>query len=440
MVAVLKPVNPSIATTSMASRHALGSVGEPGLERLFGTALDHVEQPGRTGAVTDSGQVDDHGDVLVTAPGVAPHVLVHANDPDTVEAVRVVDQDPLAFGQYGVVGGVPGDAETGGDPGHREVLDDEPFQRPPQPASRQPRPRFGCSAGVLPPHVAAAGAAVTPDRDQQRRRPPPERLVRQPPQHGATRRALAAAASAPPIRLDDPAGQHRPIRFEPLTGHFQAELVQPAEQGQISAAEARARGSVVHVEVFQMGSVGTSILGRPRPLSGHRRADQIYTLVCEEPVWDTRQVTDIGNRPRSDVLGLVMGGAAAAVALIVAIVVRDRRRKERERLEALAVAAAAAAARRTLRGRWRARRAGPSRLATSHSRDSVTFKGSCAGPASGGDVSISMPSIGRCTVRPKPESPSTSSVTMAGRPPAGQAAPRQWSGPRWLPGRRSVTG
>ena len=32
-----------------------------------------------------------------------------------------------------------------------------------------------------------------------------------------------------------------------------------------------------------MGSVRTSILGRPRPLPGHRRADRPYTLICDEP-------------------------------------------------------------------------------------------------------------------------------------------------------------
>ena len=32
-----------------------------------------------------------------------------------------------------------------------------------------------------------------------------------------------------------------------------------------------------------MGSVRTSILGRPRPLPGHRRADQTYTFICDEP-------------------------------------------------------------------------------------------------------------------------------------------------------------
>jgi len=34
-----------------------------------------------------------------------------------------------------------------------------------------------------------------------------------------------------------------------------------------------------------MGGVGTSILGRPRSLPGHRRADPCYTLNCDEPAF-----------------------------------------------------------------------------------------------------------------------------------------------------------
>ena len=43
----------------------------------------------------------------------------------------------------------------------------------------------------------------------------------------------------------------------------------------------------MHVEVFRAECVGALILGRPRPLSGHRRAgpprDVRYTLIWEEP-------------------------------------------------------------------------------------------------------------------------------------------------------------
>jgi hypothetical protein len=37
---------------------------------------------------------------------VPPDVLIHANDPDAVEAVRVGDQHPAPFGQGGVTDSV----------------------------------------------------------------------------------------------------------------------------------------------------------------------------------------------------------------------------------------------------------------------------------------------------------------------------------------------
>jgi len=99
-------------------------------------------------------------------------------------------------------------------------------------------------------------------------------------------------AAAPGVGLDHAAGQDRTVWFESLAGDFEPELVESAEGGQISAGETRADGNVGHVEVFRMGSVRTSILGRPRPLPGPRRADHgcpgrrhtPYTLNCEEPL------------------------------------------------------------------------------------------------------------------------------------------------------------
>jgi len=60
-------------------------------------------------AGTDRGQVDDHGDVLVAVTGVAPHVLIDTEHLHAVEPAGILDQDPLALGQDGVVGGVPRD-------------------------------------------------------------------------------------------------------------------------------------------------------------------------------------------------------------------------------------------------------------------------------------------------------------------------------------------
>ena len=63
------------------------------------------------------------------------------------------------------------------------------------------------------------------------------------------------------VRLGGTALQHRPIRPEALPDGFEAEPVEPAERGKVGSQE----GTVGHVEVFRMGGVGTTIIGRPRP-------------------------------------------------------------------------------------------------------------------------------------------------------------------------------
>ena len=67
------------------------------------------------------------------------------------------------------------------------------------------------------------------------------------------------------VRFNDTVG------VESLAGDLESKFVESAENGQISARDARADGSVGHGEVFRMADVGTSILGRPRRLSGSRR-------------------------------------------------------------------------------------------------------------------------------------------------------------------------
>ncbi len=89
----------------VAERWCLGL--EPGLEHLLGSAFDHLQQSRRSGAVANRGEVDDDGDELVPAAGVAPRVLIHAQDLDTVEAGRVGDPQLVAGRQDGVVAGAP---------------------------------------------------------------------------------------------------------------------------------------------------------------------------------------------------------------------------------------------------------------------------------------------------------------------------------------------
>ena len=210
----------------------LWPLSQPLLERFLGPPFDHVEQPCRAGALAYRRQVDDDSDVLVAAAGVTPHVLVDADHPHTVEAGRIGDEYPLAFGKHRVVGGVPRHRQSFSDSGHAQVLADKGFQRPPQSAARQRGPRLGSSTAVLAPHMTAAGASVAAHGDQQRGGPPPERLMGQPSGHGVARAAFLAAAPTPSILVDNPTRQQCPVRLNALPGHLQPELIEPAECGQ----------------------------------------------------------------------------------------------------------------------------------------------------------------------------------------------------------------
>ena len=125
-----------------------------------------------------------------------------------------------------------------------------------------------------------------------------------PSDHGVTWSPFAAAAPAPLVGLDHLAGQYGTIRLESLPGDNEAEFVEAAEGSQVGAGErisAPADGSVVHVEVFRAECVGALILGRPRPLSGHRRAgpprDVRYTLIWEEPAMVTDRYQHVRHHP-----------------------------------------------------------------------------------------------------------------------------------------------
>ena len=75
-----------------------------------------------------------------------------------------------------------------------------------------------------------------------------------------------------------------------LARHLQAQVIQARERAQIRAI----KGSIGHVEVFQMDGVGTPIIERPRPLPGHDTPNPThhpYTLKCEEPAKVARNLT-----------------------------------------------------------------------------------------------------------------------------------------------------
>lgn len=156
-------------------------------------------------------------------------MLIHPDGLDPVEAVRVIDQHTPALGQNGTVRGIPRHPQALGNPGHRQMLTDDPFQRPAQPAAGKLRPRLGSLRDILPPHITAPGAAVTAEPHQQYRGPPTEGFMTQSAGHRVPRDTLAPALTAPIIRIGDTASQDGTIRADILTRHLQAEPVKPAE-------------------------------------------------------------------------------------------------------------------------------------------------------------------------------------------------------------------
>ena len=91
-VALLNPVNPSIATISMRSRHVSGWEASQVLKTPCGAARDHVQEPGGATAIVDGSYVQDDGDVFVAVWGVAPYVFIHPDDTHAFTPGRVVDQ------------------------------------------------------------------------------------------------------------------------------------------------------------------------------------------------------------------------------------------------------------------------------------------------------------------------------------------------------------
>ena len=151
---------------------------------------------------------------------------------------------------------MPGHPKPGGGTRDGEMVDHESFQRPPHPASGDLRPRRRCLRHVLPPGALAMITPVSTNPNLQRRGPVTERLMRKTTNHRIPNDALGAAPPTPRISLNGPALDHRPIRLQALPDSLQAELVKATEGSQIG----RGKGSVEHVEVFPVDSVGTSIL------------------------------------------------------------------------------------------------------------------------------------------------------------------------------------
>ena len=162
-------------------------------------------------------------------------------------------------------------------------MNDHASQRPAHRRTRELGTRIGRLTHILAPHVSTLWAPVAAHAHMQNRGTPPAGYVRGAPDHRVTRLALASAASTPPVLTSNPPRQYCMVWPNALARHLQPQAIQACERGQVRAI----KDSIGHVEVFQMDGVGTSIIGRPRPLPGHdtpNAAHNTYTLKCEEPL------------------------------------------------------------------------------------------------------------------------------------------------------------
>src|SRR5690625_3210074 len=92
--AVLYPVNPSMATISTPLRKAVVWAWI----QLMKVCLD---RPGTisnnrcwSGPIGHRGEVNDHGDIAVAPPGMAPDVFIDTEHANTGQAVGVINEQP----------------------------------------------------------------------------------------------------------------------------------------------------------------------------------------------------------------------------------------------------------------------------------------------------------------------------------------------------------
>ena len=171
-----------------------------------------------------------------------------------------------------VLAALPGHTEGPGEARHRHMMNDQPSERP---AHRRPRElgaRIGRLAHILAPHVSTRLAAVATHAHVQHGGAPPVGYVSGAPDHRVASHALAPTASAPPILTSNPASQHCMAGPNTLAHHFQAQVIQAHERVQVRAI----KGSIGHVEVFQMDGVAISIIERPRPLPGQPHPQHLH--------------------------------------------------------------------------------------------------------------------------------------------------------------------
>ena len=144
----------------------LGAGGEPSGERRAAPALDHVQETGRP-PVPPGRQVHDHGHVSGATGRVPPHMLIHAQVGDPVQAAFVAGQMLHALGQDRVVRAIPRTPQRHGHAPDAHRVQHHRGARPPHGRLGQPPPVRGHARQIILPRAAAPAAFVTPAADQQ---------------------------------------------------------------------------------------------------------------------------------------------------------------------------------------------------------------------------------------------------------------------------------
>ncbi|SPT55250.1 Uncharacterised protein [Schaalia odontolytica] len=196
-VALLKPVNPSIATISMRLRQVWGWEASQVLKT-------RLERPGtmsrsREGPLRSWMGVKSKMTVTYLSPyGVWRHTCSSTpmtRTPSHRAGSLISRRAPSA--RTAVLAALPGHTEGMGDACHRQMMNDQPSERP---AHRRPRElgaRIGRLAHILAPHMGALLAPVAAHAHRHDRGALPVWLVSGAPDHRVTHLALASAASTP---------------------------------------------------------------------------------------------------------------------------------------------------------------------------------------------------------------------------------------------------
>ena len=220
--ALLNPVNPSIATISIRSRHVSGreasQVVTTCLERP-GTISRSREGPRRSRIGVKSKMTVTY----LSPSGVWRHTCSSTpmtRTPSNLAGSLISRRWPSA--RTAVLAALPGHAQGLGDARHRYMMNDQPSERPTHRCTRELGARIGRLAHILAPHMGALRAPVATHAHMQNRGTPPIWLVRQAPDHRVAYNALAPTLSTPPILTHYLAGQDGPIASDTLTHHFQS--------------------------------------------------------------------------------------------------------------------------------------------------------------------------------------------------------------------------